>query len=279
MRTPRRIVPYQPPICLAAALALTALLPAALAAQEHDHDQEEGHADHGHAGLHFTHPLFTESVSPDTKLRLDYGRLESDPAENEAELEGELAFAPWFSVEAGVHYHLDDGEPGDTHVLFKLASPAFADAGVHLGGGLEVGIPTGPGHEHAVPQPGVEEPGESWEVAPFVNAGWTDGAWEVVGWSVVAVPTDDAVREHAGTGLRVNTSALYHAGARVDLLLEAFGVTPLSGEEAEPSAASIAPGLRLRPVDGPLVVGAGLAFPVAGEEDHTRLLVSLFYHF
>jgi hypothetical protein len=257
------------------ALVITAGLPGGIAAQEpHTHDA----GDHAHAGLHFTHPLFTESVSPDTKLRLDYGR-HGDPAENEMELEGELAFSPAFSIEAGVHYHLDDSEIGDTHVILKLASAALADAGVHLGYGLEVGIPTGPEHEHAVPEPGLGEPGDSWEVAPFVNAGWTDGTWEVVGWSLVGVPTDDAVRETAGVGFRFNGSALFHASDRLDALLEAFGATPISGSETEPTAVSLAPGLRVRPGDGPLVIGAGVAFPVAGEEDHARFLVSLFYHF
>ncbi len=33
--------------------------------------QEHAEADH-HEGLHFSHPLIAESVSPDTKVRLDY---------------------------------------------------------------------------------------------------------------------------------------------------------------------------------------------------------------
>lgn len=260
-------------------LTLVALIPAALTAQDHEHEEGEDHADHHHAGLHFQHPLFTESVSPDTKLRLDYGRLGSDPAENEMELEGELAFGPAFSIEAGVHYHLDEGEVGDTHVLFKLANAALAESGVHLGYGLELGIPTGPGHEHAVPEPGGTEPDKSWDVAPFVNAGWTDGTWELVAWSVLAVPTDRDVRDIAGTGLRLNGSALYHLAPTVEALLEAFGTAPLSGSDAAPSTASIAPGLRLHPVQGPLMAAAGIAFPVTGDENHVRLLVSAFYHF
>jgi hypothetical protein len=256
-------------------LTLVALLPAALTGQQHEHDEGEEHGDHDHAGLHFTHPLFTESVSPDTKLRFDYGRAGGDPAENETEVEGEIAFSPAFSIEAGIHYHLDEGEVGDTHVLFKLASPALAQSGVHLGGGLEVGIPTGPGHAH---EPGGE-PEKTWEVAPFVNAGWTDGIWELVAWSVVGVPTNSDIRDAEGTALRLNASLLAHAGARVDALVEAFGTTALSGSESPAGTMSIAPGLRVRPFDSPLVVGAGVAWPVSGPEDHARLLVSAFWHF
>src|SRR5712671_3470559 len=58
-------------------------------AQEHDDD-------HDHDHLHFSHPLVTESPSPDTKLRLDYiGFRTRDPTgihENTFRLEGEYAF-------------------------------------------------------------------------------------------------------------------------------------------------------------------------------------------
>src|SRR2546423_13725458 len=62
---------------------------AATNAQEHDED-------HDHDHLHFSHPLVTESPSPDTKLRLDYlGARTNDPieiSENTFRLEGEYAF-------------------------------------------------------------------------------------------------------------------------------------------------------------------------------------------
>lgn len=281
--TPRCAVPHRPtlPIALALALALVmALAPAPIAAQ---HDHSDGHDDHdqvhSHDGLHFTHPMFTESVSPDAKVRLDYGRLNGPGAENEAELEGEWAFASWFSIEAGIHYHLDDGSPGTSHVLFKLANPSLHDAGVHLGYGLEVVVPTAAHEEHDHAVSTAPDPESSWHVTPFADIGWTNGTLELVGWTLLDVPTDEAVRETAGTVLRFNTSALYHLGARVDGLLEAFGRTALSGTAPEPGAIDIAPGLRVRPLDAPLVLGAGVAVPVTGREYDTRLLVSAFWHF
>lgn len=273
---------------LVAGLVLTLAVgaPDLAVAQGHDgedHDPGSGqHATHNHDGLHFTHPLFTESVSPDTKLRLDYGWRAGHETESEMEAEGELAFTPSFSIEAGVHYHVDDGALGDTHVIFKLASAALADAGVHLGYGLEIGLPTGTGHEHAVPEgtdPTGEEHEESYELTPFVNAGWTDGSLELVAWTLVEVPTDRHVRETAGTGLHFNGSALYHAAARVDAVLEAFGSTALSGSASEPTVVSLAPGLRVRPVAGPLVIAAGVAVPVTDAEYDSRVLLSVFWHF
>src|SRR5689334_7077921 len=49
-------------------IALLLLVPfcvVTVCAQEHD--------DHAHGPLHFSHPIITESASPDTKLRFDYG--------------------------------------------------------------------------------------------------------------------------------------------------------------------------------------------------------------
>lgn len=50
-------------LCLVFVVSLTPC--AALGAQEHDDD-------HDHDHLHFSHPVVTESPSPDTKLRFDY---------------------------------------------------------------------------------------------------------------------------------------------------------------------------------------------------------------
>ena len=269
------------PCCLTTPFAVvvaTALAAAPIAAQ-HGHTGDGQDPNHSHDGLHFTHPMFTESVSPDTKIRLDYGRSNGPEPENEAELEGEWALAPWFSVEAGVHYHLDDGALGTTHVLFKLANPSLHDAGVHLGYGLEVTAPTGVHEEHDHAVSAAPDPESSWHVTPFADIGWTDGALELVGWTLLDVPADPEVREHTGTVLRFRTSALYHLGDRVDGLIEAFGSTALSGTAPEPGAVDLAPGLRFRPLDGPLVLGVAMAVPVTGREYDTRVLVSGFWHF
>src|SRR3954467_2374514 len=60
-----------------------------LEAQDDDHD-------HDHDHLHFSHPMVTESPSPDTKIRVDYLGLRigaaTDVHENVVSIEGEYAF-------------------------------------------------------------------------------------------------------------------------------------------------------------------------------------------
>lgn len=63
-------MPFLPALPLLSAvlvLVIGSAVPAATAAAQ------EGHESHDHEeAVHFTHPLFAESVSPDTKVRLDY---------------------------------------------------------------------------------------------------------------------------------------------------------------------------------------------------------------
>ena len=113
--------------------------------------QEQAEADH-HEGLHFSHPLIAESVSPDTEVRLDYAfaDLGPDASAQALGLELEYAFHRAFSIEAGIPFaRLDvDGEPGtsrfgNAEVAFKFANYAFEDTGALLGYGVEFGLPTG----------------------------------------------------------------------------------------------------------------------------------------
>ena len=81
---------------------------------------EDGHS-HRTQGLHFSHPLISESPSPDTKIRLDYffldvdGEVEDEELGEESEgpqkfkestirLELEYAFTRNISVEANIPY-------------------------------------------------------------------------------------------------------------------------------------------------------------------------------
>lgn len=258
-----------------------------VAAQEETHTHEHGHD----RGVHFTHPLFAESVSPDTKLRLDYSftDLEAGKDGSEMELEGEYAFAPSFSLEIGMHLEPDAGELGETHVLFKFANYAFGEAGLLLGYGVELGLPTGSGHaheggDHTEPDhehDHAEPEDDIYTVAPFLNAGWTSGAWEVVGWGLFEIPTNQALQENVGTGFRYDASVLYRVNGRLEALVEAFGETGLSGPGTDRTVLNVAPALRVRPLaDRPLVLGAGVAVPVTDAREYeARVLVSLFYHF
>lgn len=285
------VVPVERALGLVLAI-LAIVLPGTVAAQGHAHSHDDDHH-----GIHFTHPMFAESVSPDTKFRLDYGYrdLEAEDDRSELEVEGEYAFTRFFSIEAGVHYHPEAGELGETHVVAKLANYALEDSGILLGYGMEFGLPTGSGHGHGVHEhehdPHEEEPGEPhvhveaeediYHITPFLNAGWMAGAWQLVGWTLFEIPVNQAVQENVGTGLRFNGSLLFHASERINALVEGFGRTGLSGAGSDRTVVSVGPGLRAQVLpQRPLVLGAALAFPITDDRDFdSRLLVSAFWHF
>ncbi len=92
--------------------------------------QTFAHEDHAHPdGLHFSHPLITESPSPDTKIRLDYfflnvdGEVEDEELGEEGEgpskfkestvnLELEYAFTRNISIEADIPYTFINPDEG-----------------------------------------------------------------------------------------------------------------------------------------------------------------------
>lgn len=264
-------------------LFLAAALPAR--AQEHSHGDRHDHS-HGDQ-LHFTHPLVTESVSPDTKVRLDY--IYSTPGiGHEIEVEGEYAFHRAFSIEGGVHYDLSGAALGETHVLFKFANYAFAERGVLLGYGIAFELPTGGGdHHHGGDEHGhdghAQATGSSdiYVVEPFLNGGIARGPLEISGWARFAIPTNHETQSDVETNFRYDISALYHVGNRLDVLTELNGASGLSGRALGEATASIVPGVRLRPfVDRELVGALGVALPLTEHEAFdSRIIISLFYHF
>lgn len=263
-------------------MAIIAVHPPGVRGQEdHDHDHGQEAAGHHHEGLHFSHPIFTESVSPDTKLRLDFGRAwEADGSESEIEFEGEYAFHRAFSIEVGMPYSFVQatGEPsisgqGNLEVSLKGANYAFEDQGVLVGYGLSVGIPTGDaadglGSDHV------------WELEPFLNAGVAVGRAEFVGWARFGVPTNQNADEEVETDFGYDLSALYHATPRVEGLLELNGASGLSGEGAGSGTLYLSPGIKVAPMAGsPLLVGVGANVPLDDAELDAGLRVSLFWHF
>lgn len=268
-------------------------------ADEHDHGppghHEAGQSGH-HAGLHFTHPLIAESVSPDTKMRLDYGYQDVGTENaNELELEGEYAFHRSVALEVGTHFDASTGDLGETHAIAKFANFAFEEHGLLLGYGLEVGLPTGGGHAHG----GIEEPdhehaeGEGheeeavegdddvYEFAPFLNAGLAAGPWELVGWTRYAIPTNQDEPAESGPELRFDLSVLLHATEHIEPVLEMGGTVGLGGPQADRETLTLSPGLRVRPIaDQPLVLGGALSLPLTDARSfETRVLVSAFWHF
>ncbi len=248
---------------------------AAQDAHEHRHDDDDHH------GLHFAHPLFTESVSPDTKLRLDFVRSwEADVTESEIELEAEYAFHRSASLEITAPYGVLDRETGGTvgnlgnlEVALKFANFAFEEQGVLLGYGLEVGIPTGSDTE------GIGS-SHLWDLEPFLNVGLKRERFEAVAWTRFGIPVNQRNGEEIETELHYDLSVLYHIAPRLQGLLELNGQLGLSGEEAGAGFVSLSPGVKVAPFPiHSLFLGLGGNFPLSDEELDARVRFSVFYHF
>ena len=240
-------------------LVLVLVVPLGVAAQEHSE------ADH-HEGLHFSHPLIAESVSPDTQVRIDYDFADFGPdaSAQSLGLELEYAFHRTFGIEAGVPFAwlAFDGQPstsrlGNVEVALKFANYAFEDTGVLLGYGVEFGLPTGSddagiGSDHLV------------EVEPFFNIGFRQGDWELVAFTTFGIPTNQEEGEEIETELVTNFSTLYHVNPRLQLLLEFDGESVLSGEESGEQTWHLTPGVKFAPVGGStLFLGVGGGPPSA----------------
>jgi len=235
--------------------------------------------------LHFSHPLFGESPSPDTKVRADYFfRNESREVTGEshtARLELEYALRSWVSLEADIPFTVrdPDDESNERHldtveIAVKLASSAFSEHGLLLGGGLELGLPTGDssggiGSSHIL------------EVEPFLDFGLKRGDLEVTGFLSAGIPMNENGDNEADVELGWNASFLYHLNSRVELLLELNGERVFGGEERGHSTAVVAPGLKLTPTrDQNLKIGVAVGLPISDDKNFDALAIfSVFYHF
>ena len=244
-----------------------------LGAQDHDEDHD-----------HFSHPLVTESPSPDTKLRLDYiGVRTSDPKgvrENTFRLEGEYAFNHSVSL-AIVTPFISRTAPaterasglGNIELSLKAASLAFGEEGVLLGGGLSAGLPTGSdtkgiGSAHIV------------ELEPFLDAGFKRNAFELVGFAILSSTFHRQPGEEAERSLTFNLSSLYHIQPRLEGMIEVTTANSLVGPDSGTQRTFIAPGLKVYPfTNRSLMFGASVELGTGVVHDTRALLVSAFYHF
>lgn len=257
---------------------------------------DEGHSGHS-TGLHFSHPLITESPSPDTKIRLDYffldvdGEFEDEELDEEGEgpsrfkestirLELEYAFTRNISIEADIPYTFLNVEDGNNVNNFnnielgvKLASFILEEYGILLGGGLELGLPTGNdrkgiGSDNII------------EIEPFADFGYKLSSFELIGFLSLGFPVNQKRDQNEGDELGYNLSMLYHLGNVVQVLLEFDGETVLNGEEDGESVLNIDPGIKVAPFNNKdLEFGFGAGFPITNDEEFQyRLIGSLFYH-
>lgn len=252
---------------------------APVGAQQPDYDRrvEPGHSH----GLHFAHPLVTESVSPDRKVRLNYVRTwEGDANADEVGFEGEWAFDRSLSIEVKVPYVSMNPELGGARsalgtveAALKFANFAFERHGLLLGYGLEFGLPTGD------PVQGIGSD-HVWEIEPFLNVGWQRGALELVGWVRFGIPTNQNAAEEVETEFHYDLSGLWHVSSRVQALLELNGQTGLSGPGAGAGIVTISPGVKIAPLASRSVfVGVAGSVPLGEEALDARLRVSLLFHF
>ncbi len=248
-------------------------------AQHNDADHDE---DHHHAPVHFSHPLFTESPSPDTKLRLDFirGVLAHDVSDNTFRVEGEYAFSRNVSVEANVPLTSRSisgnrtTAVGSGEIALKLASFAAAANGVLLGGGVAFGVPTGNdtkgiGSDHLV------------EIEPYVDAGWMRGALELVSFASYSTTARRNTNDEKGESFAFAASALYHLSPRFESLVEMETRRALSGEESGNQIVTAGVGVKYHVARmRALVVGLGGRIPLTTtREFQSEMIVSALYHF
>lgn len=271
---------WAPAPAVAVACVTVFAVSGAPAAAQQPHAHRDAGPEHHH-GLHFSHPIFTESVSPDTKLRLGFGRAwERDASESEVEVEAEYAFHRSFSIEVAAPYAFVSPDAGTTRsalgnaeLAFKFANYAFERHGLLLGYGVELGLPTGSASE------GIGSD-HIWEVEPFFNVGFKRGRLEIVGFSIFGIPTNQDAGDEFETEFKYDVSTLLHVTPQLQLLAELNGEVVMSGDEAGEGLVSIAPGVKLAPARTvPLFVGLAGSFPLGDEALDARLRFSLFYHF
>lgn len=258
------------------------------------------HEDEAHQGqgLHFSHPLITESPSPDTKIRLDYFFLDVDgevedeelgeegegPSrfkENTVNLELEYAFSRNISIEADIPYTFINPDEGrntshfnNIEIGLKLASFILEQYGILVGGGIAFGLPTGDDNK------GIGSD-NIFEIEPYLSFGWKYERLEVVSFLHLGIPVNQDNDQDEGEELGYNLSLLLHATDYLELLLEFDGETVLSGEEEGESVLNIDPGIKVAPFPNKdIQIGFGAGFPVTSDEEFEyRLIASVFYHF
>ena len=244
---------------------------------------------HAEKGLHFSHPLISESPSPDTKIRLDYFFMDIEGEEEQGgglknhtiRLEAEYAFSRNISIEVDAPYTFINPDEGigvdhlnNIEVGLKLASFIFEQYGLLLGGGIEFGIPTGDdqkgvGSDHIL------------EIEPFLSMGYKYNNFELVSFVSLGFPVNQDDGEDESDEFGYNVSLLYHLTNGIEVLLEIDGEVALNGEEDGESILNIDPGIKILPFNNKDIhIGFGAGFPLTEDEAFEyRLIGSLICHF
>ena len=231
--------------------------------------------------LHFSHPLISESPTPDTKVRFDYIYLnanEDDIKINTILLEAEYAFFRWLSLEVDIPYTFLSEEMtisrlNNIEVGLKYANFAFEESGLLLGGGIELGLPTG-SDDTGIGSSNV------WEVEPFLDFGYKNEGFETVGFAKFGFPVNGG-EDEADFEFGWNLSFLYQFIESIEGLVEFSGQRITGGEEDGFSTVSIIPGIKIRSVQSVnFKIGFGYGVPLTDvKEIKNGSFLSVFYHF
>ncbi len=151
----------------------------------------------GQEHLEFSHPLVTESISPDTKMRTTF--LDTKGQDNKLsqtyDLELEYSPVPVFSIHLDVPYEVLHPSENQTlsnmneiEIDLKFANFAFASHNVLMGYGISFGLPTGNqskgiGNDHI------------WDVNPFFNTGVKWKNWEWTAFVTLGIPFNQRSNE------------------------------------------------------------------------------------
>jgi hypothetical protein len=247
---------------------------------EHHHDEDEGPGNH-HDHLHFSHPLVTESPSPDSKLRLDFLRTSlrevDQPAANVMKLEVEHAFSRALSLSAtasdawmAATRNASQSRATSLELAVKGANFSLSDLGILLGGGLAFDIPLTQTLPAAAEKDKVE-------AEPFVDFAVKRDELEFV--TLASYATSVARSGEREKRFQVMGSLLQHVSPRLEVLGEAAILRPLSGDGDRSFQVRLAPGVKAWPTaDKDLALGVSVPIAVSGQKSIT-VLISALLHF
>jgi len=233
--------------------------------------------------IEFSHPLVTESISPDTKIRTTflYTKVNDNMSSQTYDLELEYAPVPSFSLHLDLPYtavkstgnhslsNLDEIE-----LTLKFANFAFESHKVVLGYGISFGLPTGDqtkgiGNDHI------------WDINPFFNYGIMWKRWEWTAYFIFNIPSNQNTNENIQTSLASRLTALYHINSRWEVLLEAGNASQIGHFIKDGNSYDLTEGIKFRPDPvKPWIIALGVRHPVIkNTEIKLQGIISIFYHF
>lgn len=268
-------------LMLVCAIALTASLATASVGRAQDTEHE---LNHEHEYLHFSHPMVTESPSPDTKFRFDAEFLRGDEpiGARASEMRGEFEYAfartlslavvaPFTRITSPVDARASGF--GNVELSAKAASFAFAQSGALVGGGMSVGLPTGSDAK------GIGS-GHLYEISPFVDAALRRGPVEVVGFLTYSALANRDAGDANERDVAFDGSVLWRAARELELLMELSTSRSYGGAESAYTETFVAPGLKWRPAKFEKVaIGASAIRGVGNASGINAFQLSAFYHF